>query len=404
MPDQALSDIKVLDFTHYIAGPYCAKLLADYGADILKIERPDVGDGARRLGPFPGDVPHPEKSGLFLHLNTNKRGVTLNLKTEAARNIVRELVKDVDVVVESFRPGTMARHGLDYDSLRAINPNLVITSISNFGQTGPYRDYRASEIIFYGMGGEMYSTGLEDREPIKLGGTVGLFQAGATAAVATIGALFAVGDKGTGQQVDVSILETQVGSIDRRMSMLIAYQYSGEISHRPPLGGSPGYPIGVYPCEDGYIQVWGGQEYFPRTVRMLGEPDVLKDPRWYTPEAQRDPYLQAEFEEYFLAWTLDHSKADVWRLAQQSRVLSGPLNTMEEVANDPHFTEHDAFADIEHPVAGRLKYPGRPFIMNESPWQVRRPAPLLGQHNQEVLSQLGYSQDDIVQLRQQNVI
>ena len=250
----ALSDLRVLDFTHYIAGPYATKLLADHGADVLKVERVGDGDGARRIGPFPGDVPHPEKSGMFLHLNTNKRSFTLNLNSRRAQSIVKQLVEDVDVVVESFRPGQMAKFGLDYDTLRTVNPQLVMTSISNFGQTGPYRDFRTSDLIIYGMGGEMYSTGLEDREPLKLGENVVLYQAGAIAATATMGAVFSDGS----QHVDVSLMETQVGSIDRRMSMLLAYQYNGEISRRSATATAGGYPNGVFICLDGYVQIAGG--------------------------------------------------------------------------------------------------------------------------------------------------
>ena len=183
MQEQALADVRVLDFTHYVAGPYCVKLLADHGADVIKVERPMVGDGSRRMGPFPKDEPHLEKSGLFLHLNTNKRSLALDLKAREARDIVLRLVRDVDIVVESFRPGTMARLGLDYAALKSVNPDLVLTSISNFGQTGPYRDYMLSDIMAYGMGGEMYSTGLEGREPLKLGENVVLYQAGAVASI-----------------------------------------------------------------------------------------------------------------------------------------------------------------------------------------------------------------------------
>ena len=403
MPDQALSDVKVLDFTHYVAGPYCTKLLADYGADVVKVERPDGGDRARRMGPFPEDIPHPEKSGLFLHLNTSKRGITLDLNTRAAVNIVKELVKDADLVVESFRPGTMARFGLDYASLKEINPRLVMTSISNFGQTGPYRDFRAAEIMFYGMGGEMYSTGRSDREPLNLATHVVLYQAGAAAAVATMGAVYAAMGHGGGQQVDVSIMETQVGSIDRRLSNLVAFQYTGDTIGRAS-GGASGYPGGVYQCEDGYFQITGGRNYFPRVVRMLGEPEFLTEARWTTPEAQRDPDMRAEFEEYFQAWIKERPKYDAWRTAQDARVLSGPLNTIGDLMQDPVFNQRGTFADISHPEAGEFKYPGRPFIMQESPWSVTRPAPLLGQHNQDILGSLGYGGDDIMRLRQQGVI
>ena len=403
MTEGALSDVKVVDFTHMIAGPYCTKLLADYGADVIKVERPDGGDGARRLGPFPGDEPHHERSGLFLHLNTNKRGVTLDLKTAAGNRIARRLAAEADVVVESFRPGVMSRLGLDYDTLSADNPALVMTSISNFGQTGPYRDFRASEIVLYGMGGEMYSSGLEDREPIKLGGTMVQYQAGAAAAVATMGALFAARAWGEGQHVDISIMETQVGSIDRRMSSLVAYQYTGEVSKRVPFGVM-GYPIDVYPCADGYVEITGGIVYFDRVVKMLGSPAMFDDPKWYTPEAQTDPDLREEFDEFFIPWCLERTKHEIWYAAQDARVLSGPINTMEDLAGDPNFNDRGAFAEFDHPSAGRLVYPGRPFVMDRSPWAARMAAPLLGQHNAEVFGELGYDRGALVRLRETGAI
>jgi len=407
MPEQALSGIKVLDFTQHLAGPYCTKLMAGQGAGVIKVERPGTGDLARRLGPYPGDVPHPEKSGLFLHLNINKRSITLDLATDAGRKIARQLAAEADVVVESFRPGTMAAFGLDYQSLKAVNPNLVMTSVSNFGQTGPYRDFRGSDIIFYAMGGEMTGTGLADREPLKLGPNVILYQAGATASVATMGALFlslGTGDgDGAGQHVDVSIMETQVGSIDRRMSTLIAYQYTGETSTREHYGGSS-YPNGIFPCEDGYFAMAGGRVYFPRSVRMLGSPESLQDPKWHTPQAQSDPELKEEFEQIFYPWILSRTKRQAWEAAQGARVLSAPLNTMEDLANEAFFNQRGAFVQVDHPQAGSLKQPGRPFIMGESPWALERPAPLLGQHNQEVLNSLGYNNEDIVCLRQMGVI
>ena len=208
MPEQALSDVKVLDLTWHIAGPYCTKLLADYGAEVIKVEKPEEGDPTRRMAPFFKDDPHPEKSGLFLHLNTNKKGITLDLKSATGKKIIKELVSKVDILVESFSPRVMPSLGLDYQTLEQINPKLVMVSISNFGQSGPYRDFKASEIVEYAMGGEMYSTGIADREPLKLGGNVTQYQAGTVAAVATVGALYAAEFQGTGQHVDVSIMET----------------------------------------------------------------------------------------------------------------------------------------------------------------------------------------------------
>ncbi len=403
----ALSNIKVLDFTQYIAGPYCTKLLADYGADVIKVERPRTGDGARRLGPFPKDEPHPEKSGTFLHLNTNKRSVTLDLKTAQGQRIARDLASEADAVVESFRPGAMHRFGLGYEALSESNPALTFTSLSNFGQTGPYRDWRGSEIIFYGMGGELYSTGVAEKEPLKLGETVGLYQSGAMAAFATLGAVLGSKSEGVGQHVDISLMEVQAGSIDRRMSMLLAYQYNGEITGRTPLGeatGSGGYPSGVYPCEDGFFQITGGGKYFERVRDMLGSPEELAGDEWLMPAAQANEEMEGLFEALFYPWLLDRTKQEAWTQAQASRVLCGPLNTMGDYLRDEFFRKRGAFAEVDHPVAGSLTYPGRPFMMEASPWSIRRPAPLLGEHTEEVLGELGMSGAEIESLRRDKVI
>lgn len=405
----ALNGLKVLDFTHYVAGPYCTKLLADYGADVVKVE-PPAGDGARRIGPFPGDEPHDEKSGLFLHLNTNKRGVVIDLKDPAAREIIDRLAAWADVIVENFRPDVADRLGIGYERLSSINPALVYTSISNFGQTGPYRHYKASEIVFYGMGGEMHSTGLADREPLKLGGNVGLYQAGAVAAVATMGATLAGSfivddDEPIGQHIDLAILETQLGSVDRRSSALLAHQYTGELSQRPASGGSGGYPNAVYPCADGYFQINGSRMYFPRAVAMLGSPPELQTDRWKDPAAQGNSAMQDEFEsEHFLPWLLPLTRGEAWQAAQENRVLSGPINTMADLDVDPSFNDRGVFVEGEHPVAGKLRYGGRPFIMNESPWELRRTAPLLGQHTAEVLSELGYGTGAVAALADSGTI
>jgi CoA:oxalate CoA-transferase len=189
MGEQPFSDIKVLDFTWHISGPYCTKLLADYGAEVIKVERPGERDPARCVGPFLDDDPHPEKSLLFSHLNLNKKGVSLNLKSGTGRKIILELVKEMDVVVESFSPGVMERLGLNYERLKKVNPKLVVTSISNFGQTGPYRDYKLSELVLNGFHA-MIHNGDFNRYPLKKGANVCQYQAGSVAAVATIGALW----------------------------------------------------------------------------------------------------------------------------------------------------------------------------------------------------------------------
>ena len=187
--EQALNDVQVIDLTWYISGPYCTKLLADYGADVIKIEKPGEGDPARKFPPFLNDEPDPEKSGLFLHLNTSKKGITLNLKSNEGKKIFSRLVEKADLVVENFSPGVMERIGLDYPTLEKINPRLVMVSISNFGQTGPYRGFKASELVLNAMGTPMKSCGNNQREPLKMGGRVVQYQGGALAAVSAMGGL-----------------------------------------------------------------------------------------------------------------------------------------------------------------------------------------------------------------------
>jgi len=404
MGEQALADVKVLDLTHYIAGPYCTKLLADYGAVVIKVEKPGSGDLARRMGPFPNDEPHIEKSALFLHLNTNKKSITLNLKTPTGQKIIKELVKETDILVESFKPGTMARWGLDYETLAKINPQLVMGSISNFGQYGPYRDFEMSDILLNAMGGDMYATGTYDREPLKHAVNVVLYQAGSSAAVGIMGAWFGAKYLGMpGQQLDISLQETLEAGIDRRMTNLIAYQYTG-LQHIRISESGTGFPSGVYPCKDGYFNVLSGIAWWPRIVKMLGDPE-LANPPWCTPEAQSDMQLKEEFEtRWWWPWLSPKTKYEAWRAAQDVGVLSAPLNTTEDLLKDEHLKQRKFFVQVDHPVAGTVTYPGAVAIMAETPWQIKTPAPLLGQHNEEVYGQLGYTKQDLLLLHQQGVI
>ena len=403
MPNQALSDMKVIDLTHHIAGPVCTKLLADYGADVIKIERPGAGDGARNMGPFYHDEPHPEKSGLFIYLNNNKRGITLNLKSPLGKEIFQDLVKKADVVVENFKPGVMDRLGLGYEDLARINPKLVMTSISNFGQSGPYKDYELTELMALGMGGPMHSLGDSDREPLKYGLTVSIYHSGMVAVTATMIAFYGSRYQDVGQHVDVSIIETQLTSVDRRFYALVAYQYSGNTTPRGAIVGAQ-YPNGNFVCADGYFRITAGGPRFSRAVAMMGNPPELMEPRWYTPQASADPALKEEFEAYFLEFTLQHTKRELFKMGQEAGNLCAPFYTMDEVYDDPQFNGRGFFADVDHPMTGKLKYPGRPFIMEKTPWQMRRPAPLLGQHNGEVYAELGYTKEELVTMRGMGII
>jgi len=403
MADQPLSDIKVLDLTWYIAGPYCTKLLADYGADVIKVERPGEGDPARKLGPFFKDDPHPEKSGLFLHLNTNKKSITLDLKSEWGKRVIKELVREVDVLVEGFSPRVIPSLGLDYETLEHINPRLVMTSISSFGQTGPYRDFKASELIIYGMGGAMFCNGLPEEPPLKKGLRVTEFQGGIMAAVATMMALLLARETGVGQHVDVSLMETQLGTIDRRMSQLLSYQYNKAVTYREDPLARRGFPFGIYPCDDGYFELAAVGALWPAVGKMMDMPELIEDPRFSDVLAQQTPGHREQFDEIWYPWIMTHTKKEIVAKGQEAGALCGPLVTMEEVLNDAHFRERGFFQEIDHPMTGKITYPGPPINTAQMPWVIRSPAPLLGQHNEEIYGQPRYSNRDLVEPKGQRV-
>ncbi len=383
---QPLSGMRVVDLTHGIAGPYCTKLLADHGADVIKVERPGAGDFAREMGPFPDDAPHPEKSGLFLFLNTNKRGITLDLKTQEGVDAVKELVKGADVLVESFKPGTMERLGLGYDTLSKINPDLLMTAVSNFGQTGPYRDYLLNEVTLYATGGRMNGSGLPDRYPLKLGGNHAIYQAGNVAALATLFAWRGREQQGLGgQYIDISMFETQAGSINQRLMSLVQYQYTGEKTVR--LGPiRAGYPGGIFPCLDGYISVSVGGPRWASLCNTLGRPDLI-DSYYGSAMGQVDLDAKDEFEEtIWLPWLFERTMQEIVEVGQANEMLISPIVTIDyAVDNHPQLAFRDYFTEIDHPVAGKFRYPGAPIYNPPGWWKIDRPAPTLGQHNKEVL-------------------
>lgn len=390
---QALDNIVVLDLTHHIAGPYATKLMADFGADVIKVERPG-GDIARRLGPFKDNKPDPERCGLFFFLNTNKRSALLNLKTAAGREALGALARRADIVLESFAPGTIGRLGVGWEWLQEMNPNAPLISISNFGQTGPYRDYRASDLTIYGFGGEMYSMGETSREPVKMAGTAALFESGSAAVVALMGALFAAKRHGIAQHVDISLAETHAGGVDRRHATSIAYQFSGRKTIRVASQAS-GMPAGIYPCADGYVDFTNAMLYPDRVDDMLNHPDWNRDPRYADPVARMNPVLVEEWNSHFLLWCLERTKREIWAEARRARILCGPLFTVEDMFEDEHFRGRGFWTSANHPALGEVTFPGRPFLMGGDGWALRRPAPLLGQHTAEVLREAGLSESAI---------
>ena len=394
MAQAALEGIRVIDLTHHVAGPYCTKLLADFGAEVIKVERPGVGDPARHSGPFAADIPDPDRSLPFLYLNTSKRSITLDIKTDAGQDILKQLVQDAHLVVENFRPDTLQRLGLGFEELQKINPSLVMVSISNFGQTGPYRDYEATDIVEYALGGLMYIFGLNEREPLKHALNQAQYKAGANAASGAAIALLHQQFTGQGQLVDVSIQESIASAL---RDTATAYGYTGVVRWRQPreAGDIPRGPVRV---SDGYIMpITFGAVDWEATAEFLDAP-ALSDEKFATPESrvQNAELLDTILSEAF-------QKRDKFELFyeahRQRRLIYGVVHDPEEVLKNPQYIWREFFQEIEHPVAGRLTYPGAPFIMSETPWNVSAPAPTLGQHNQEVFrDRLGIAEKELSRL------
>ncbi len=378
MAESALEGIRVLDMSDGIAGAYCTRLLAGFGAEVVKVERPGEGDATRRVGPFPKDVPHPERSALFLNLNLSKKGVTLNLETVDGRKMLRQLVEKVDVLVEGFKPGQMAEWGLDYSSLEKTNPGLIMASITPFGQTGPYRDYRWSSAVLDAMGGHTYIQGDPGREPLRYPEGTAEYSAGMLAVAAIMGALFHSADTGEGQFIDLSIMECLAGLDYYRTAR---WTHLGVVQER--RGGRYSiWPGRVYPCRDGYVGLAGvgpTGTLFPMHS-VMGIPELL-DPKYQT-AAQREALVE-ELDDIVQPWLMEHDRYEIFNALQQVRVQAGVCNSAEDLLSDPGYEARGFWEEIDHPEAGRLTYPGAPLLMSESAWQASR-APLLGEHNVEI--------------------
>ena len=441
--DGLLNGVKALDLTHYFAGPYCTRLLAGLGAEVVKVERPPSGDPLRRLGPFvgnPGTYRAPddgvpvEDGAWHLYLNAGKRSLALDLKTGPGRQTLLRLAEQADLLVENFAPGTLERLGLGYDELRSVNPALVVTSISNFGQTGPWRDWRAAEVNLYAMGGLMNITGEPDREPLKEGAPLAQLGAGQNAFVAAIAALMYAEETGEGQRIDISIAEYATNILE---NALMQYSYSGQEYTRVGNRGYGRAAWGIYPCRDGFVGIIAGPDHrWPEVARIM-EREELSDPRFASRRGRQDN--ADEVDALMLPWLLDHDKVDIFKAGQDSGLGFSFVATMRDILEMEQLLARDYFVDLEHPAAGTLRYPGapvRPILrhaqdegVSQGEWRVGdeqqgqgervargdgsagggawvfRRAPLYGEHTAEVLSDwLGFDDSRIARLAELGVI
>jgi CoA:oxalate CoA-transferase len=399
MTKTALAGLRIVELCEMIAGPYGTKLLADLGAEVVKVEAPARGDPARRAGPFPQDIPHRERSGLFLYLNTNKLGVTSNVATTSGRRLLRELLRDADILVEDLPAGHAETLGLGYEALAQAYPELVVTSITPFGSSGPYRDRRAYHLNLYHGSGHASFIYQDRREaakgPVVGGAYVGEYDAGLSAAVATLAAVLGRSKTGRGQQVEVSKFEALVAL--ERVEII-------RFANNPKPMKRPGMVGGLVRCRDGYLIITAALDsQWKGLVKLMGSPPWSQEEKC-SDEINRSRYRD-EIQPYVEEWAAGQSAEELYRRAQEAGVPVGPVRSVADVMAWEQARQRGFFAEIEHPEAGRLEYPTASYGFSETPWRAERPAPLLGEHNEEVYcGRLGYSRRDLVRLSAAGVI
>jgi len=392
-----LKGIRGLDLTRVLAGPFCSMTLADLGAEVIKIEIPGRGDDTRAYPPFVGGV-----SSYFLSINRGKKSVTLNLKTEEAREAFYRLARRCDVLLENFRPGVTERLGVDYPTLRKINPRLIYCSISSFGQTGPYARWPGYDLIVQGMGGLMGITGEPGRPPVRIGVAIMDIGAGMWAAIAILAALRARDRTGEGQHIDVSMLD---GSVAWMTYVAGNYFATGRV---PPRMGSAHpsiVPYQGFEAADGktILIAAGNDRLWALLCRGMGLEDWIDDPRYATNDKRvenRDVLIPA------LAREFKRRTRDEW--LERLRALGfpcAPVYTIDEIFSDPHVLHRGMLVEMEHPEVGRIKQIGPALKLSETPCVVGSPPPALGEHTEEVLRSLaGYSDEEIEALRRAGAI
>ncbi len=382
---RALEGVRVIELAQGIAGPYCGRLFADYGADVVKVERPGTGDFTRGWGPFPGDRPDVEKSGLFFFLNTNKRSVTLDVDHARDRERLLDLLRDADVLIDDSSPRLLQERGLDYATLARINPDLVMISCTPFGQTGPYADWRGYELNAYHLSatGSRYC-GLPDREPLATGEFLADFFGGFAAAAWGLGAVLGRGQVGGGQHVDCASAEVLAALVVGSLNVG-GYAQDGVFYRRTGRGMGLACPARIYPCRDGWVFIIALE-----THQWLGLCRAMGSPDWAMPElfhelksrgANRD-LIDPMIEQ----WTLPRSKNEIMDICQAHGCPATALYDMEDLARLPHLHERDYWRHLEHPALGRVRTLGPVIRLPDCPGAPEAGAPLLGAHNSDVLA------------------
>ena len=393
---QSLEGIRVLELGHILAAPFLAMMMGDMGADVIKIEPPGRGDESRHFGPpFLNGV-----TSYFLCLNRNKRSITLNLKNPDGAGVLRRLIEKSDVLVENFRPGSLAKLGFSYEAARKINPAIIYCSISGFGVTGPLADKAAFDPIVQGLGGVMSLTGPEEGLPYKTGVPIGDLTTAMLAAFAIVSALFHRQRTGVGQFIDSSLLDGQIALLTFQGA---AYLATGEVPKRMGNRHPSIVPYQIFPTADRYINICVGSDaLWERFCPAVGLTEYQNNPRFYTNvervkhREELIPLIERRFKEF--------TTAELIKILEEAGVPCGEVATLDEVFSNPQVAHLNIVQELEHPVAGRIKLTAPPYRMSETQPTIRRRPPLLGEHTAELLEWLGYSEEHIAALRQSGAV
>ncbi len=393
-----LDGVIVLDLTWVLAGPFASMVLCDLGADVIKVERPGVGDVARHTAPIVNG-----ESCYFFSVNRGKRSLTLDLKSERGREIFLRLVEKADVVMENFTPGTMERLGLDYAVLSKRNPRLIYAATSGFGQTGPDRFRPALDVVVQGMGGIMSITGEPDGPPVRPGASLGDITGGLFSAIGVLAALQEREGSGRGQMIDVSMLDCQISILE---NAFVRYFATGEMPR--PLGTRHpvATPFQAFPTKDGYIVLalsWGVENQWELYCATIDRHDLIDDPRFDTPALRTEHH--DELEPLLIEAMRKKATAEWLREFDAIGLPCGPLNNIAQAAEQPQVKAREMLVEVEHPVIGKLPLPDTPVKLSRTPGGIRGASPALGEHTDEVLRELlAFSDTEIADLRRSAVI